>query len=390
MYPSQSQSDLPQPEQFAREHSEQLRERILAAIDAADGALPFSRFMDMALYEPGFGYYSAGAAKFGAEGDFVTAVDQGDFLARAIVATLRPMLTAHAQPVIVEIGAGSGTLAHAILGLLDDAGAQHVAYRILETSPDLRARQAEALRAFEPRVSWIDTLEPGSVNGAIIANEVADALPVDRVRRKGAGWEQLTVGRNGRDFLWQAGELTRRQADALATICAQLPEMLPEGYQTEIRPLLADWVSMLAGALRSGEILLIDYGMPRREYFHPQRSGGTLMCHYRHRAHGNPFLWPGLQDITAWVDFSDCAYAGQAAGLHVVGYATQGSWIAETLASAGGLASLSGDIAAASQLRTLLLPGEMGERFKALLLRRFSDDTAQIRLPGRDLRSRLW
>ena len=253
----------------------------------------------------------------------------------------------------------------------------------------MRARQTEKLADYGARVTWIERLEPASITGAIIANEVADALPVDRVLHGTNGWEQLAVVNNGREFAWTRAPLTTAQTQSIATICAQLPEALPIGFVSEIRPLLSGWIESMSAALAAGELLVIDYGMSRREYFHPQRDTGTLMCHYRHRAHADPFVFPGLQDITAWVDFSDCAYAAQAAGMHVAGYATQGSWIAEALQD-DPLVTRGLDLAAAAQLRTLLLPGEMGERFKALLLRRFSASLAGVALPGRDLRSRLW
>lgn len=389
MFPEQSPTNLPKPEPAALAHSERLRERILAAIDAAGGALPFSQYMQMALYEPGHGYYSAGTEKFGAAGDFTTAVEHGDFLARAIVTTLGPGLRAHATPVIVEIGAGTGALASDILRLLNEHNCAHIAYHILEPSPDLRARQTDKLSGYGARVKWIERLEPASVTGAIIANEVADALPVDRVLHGTNGWEQLAVVNESGQFAWTRAPLNQAQTQSLATICAQLPDALPIGFVSEIRPLLSGWIESLCAALTAGELLVIDYGMSRREYFHPQRDTGTLMCHYRHRAHADPFVFPGLQDITAWVDFSDCAYAAQAAGMHVAGYATQGSWIAEAL-QRDRLVAQGLDPVAAAQLRTLLLPGEMGERFKALLLRRFAESQARSALPGRDLRSRLW
>jgi SAM-dependent MidA family methyltransferase len=391
VFPEQSQAGLPEPESAALAHSERLRERILAAIAAAGGSIPFSQYMQMALYEPGCGYYSAGAVKFGPAGDFVTAVDQGDFLARAIVATLAPRLAAQAEPVIVELGAGTGKLANDILHLLDEHRLDHVAYRILEPSPDLRARQARtlaSLAADSARVSWIERLEPASVCGAVVANEVADALPVDRLLRAEAGWEQLAVACDGRDFCWRREPLTQSQRKCIDSICARLPEPLHTGYTTEIRPLLSGWIESICGALADGDVLLVDYGMSRREYFHPQRDTGTLMCHYRHRAHGNAFLYPGLQDITAWVDFSECADAAAASGMHVAGYATQGSWIAAAL-HADPVLTEGPDAAQAAALRTLLLPGEMGERFKALLLSRPAEAGPEPALPGRDLRSRL-
>jgi SAM-dependent MidA family methyltransferase len=384
VFPIQNYHGLPKPEPAALAHSERLRERIRTVIDAAGGAIAFSRYMQMALFEPGLGYYSAGAVKFGAEGDFITAVDQGDFLARAIVATLMPRLAAYDSPVIVELGAGTGKLADDILRLLDERGLDRVAYRILEPSADLRARQLRSLAARRTRVEWIDRLDPACCSGAIIANEVVDALPVDRITRTRSGWQQLAVALEGEKFCWHAKPLDATQQACIDSICARLSEPLPEGFTTEIRPLLPAWIRSLCAALVGGDILLVDYGFSRREYFHPQRDAGTLMCHYRHRAHGNPFLFPGLQDITAWVDFSDCGDAARAAGMQLAGYATQGSWIAEALQDdpllAEGL-----DFTQAASLRTLLLPGEMGERFKALLL---STDPAAA-LCGRDLRARL-
>jgi SAM-dependent MidA family methyltransferase len=391
VFPEQDHGELPQPEAAALAHSERLRDRILAAIDSAGGTLPFSHYMQMALYEPGLGYYSAGATKFGATGDFVTAVDQGDFLARSIVTTLAPRLDAMADPVILECGGGTGQLAADILRLLAARGLERVAYRMLEPSPDLRARQAERLASLIAegrRISWIDRLEPASISGAIIANEVADALPFDRVLRTATGWNQLAVKHAGREFRWSEVPLSQSQSEQIDAVCAGLDEVPAPGYTSEIRPLLAGWVDALTAALAAGEILLIDYGMSRREYYHPQRTSGTLMCHYRHRAHADPFVYPGLQDITAWVDFSACAQAAQAQGVTVAGYATQGGWIAAALAADASLRDAL-DIAQAAQLRTLLLPGEMGERFKALLLSRPPIGDAPLALPGRDLRSRL-
>jgi len=383
-----SQVELPLPDPVALAHSERLRERILQAIDSADGALAFSQFMEMALYEPGLGYYSAGTAKFGPAGDFVTAGELGDFLARAVVTTLAPRLAALPQPAVVELGAGTGALAAAILQQLDACGLEHVRYRILEPSPDLQSRQRALLAAHGSRVDWIETLRPDSVCGAIIANEVADALPVERVVLGSAGWQQLAVARSAREFRWCVQSLPRDLAQALGAISAELAEPLREGYVSELRPLLGPWVRTLGAALSAGDVLVIDYGMSRREYYHPQRDGGTLMCHYRHRAHADPFVYPGLQDITAWVDFSACARAAQAAGLRTAGFTTQGAWIAAAVLSDRALPGEL-DSHGAAQLKTLLLPGEMGERFKVLLLRRDADALPAPPLPGRDLRARL-
>jgi len=386
--PGQSQAALPQPDATALRHSERLRERILAAIDAAGGAIAFSRFMEMALYEPGLGYYSAGTAKFGPMGDFITAADLGDFLARAIVETAAELLRGLRQPAIVELGAGTGALAADILRLLDERGLTGVEYRILEPSPELRDRQATALAMYAGRVTWVERLEPDSIAGLVLANEVADAMPVDRVLRTARGWEQIAVTADGREFAWVRRPAPQSTLAAIESIEARLPEPLPAGFVSEVRPLLGGWIEMLSRAMSAGAALIIDYGMSRREYFHPQRASGTLMCHYRHRAHSDPFVYPGLQDITAWVDFSTCADAARAAGAIVAGYTTQGGWIAETLfaepAFAGGLS-----VADAARLKTLLLPGEMGERFKVLLLSRGLEVAQLPSLAGRDLRTRL-
>lgn len=381
------QPGLPTPDAAALAHSAQLCAHIAAAIDAAGGTIPFSTFMQMALNEPGLGYYSAGAARFGPGGDFVTAVDEGDFLARAIVTTLRRRLASLDAAVVVELGAGTGRLAGDVLRLLDAHGLSNVGYRILEPSADLRGRQRHALQGWGERVTWIDRLERSSVRGCIVANEVADALPVDRVTLTDAGWRQLAVAHNGAKFYWTVAPLSAVQQRCLDSICAELPQALPAGFTSEIRPALGAWVRTLAAALDLGDMLIVDYGLSRREYFHPQRSQGTLICHYRHRAHADPFFLPGIQDISAWVDFSDCADAACRAGLQLAGYTTQGSWLAEALSDD---ATLQGgiDLQQAGQLRRLLLPGEMGERFKALLLSRAGADM-QTTLPGRDLRSRL-
>jgi len=386
--PNKSQAALPEPDATALRHSERLREQILAAIDEAGGAIAFSRFMEMALYEPGLGYYSAGTAKFGPTGDFITAADLGDFLARAIVETAAALLAGLRRPVIVELGAGTGALAADVLRLLDERGLTGVQYRILEPSPELRERQAAALAMHAGRVTWIERLEPDSIAGLVLANEVADAMPVDRVFRTAQGWEQIAVSREGREFAWVRRSAPQSTRAAIEAIEARLPEPLPAGFVSEIRPLLGGWIELLCGALSAGAALIIDYGMSRREYFHPQRAGGTLMCHYRHRAHTDPFVYPGLQDITAWVDFSACADAALGAGAILAGYTTQGGWIAETLfaepAFAAGLT-----VAQAARLKTLLLPGEMGERFKVLMLSRGLAAAQLPTLAGRDLRSRL-
>ncbi len=373
----------PEPEPAARRVSDALTAVIADRIAANGGWIPFADYMQAALYEPGLGYYAAGSKKIGSGGDFVTAPELGDFLARGILHTAAPVFRQAGAVEILELGAGTGALAEQMCQLLEQAGQPRYRYRILEVSPELRARQAERLTRFAGRVEWLDRLVPATVTGLIVANEVADALPVSRFRRQHGGAFDLgvTIGADG--FEWAPRPACAQTLAALAAIEADIGP-LPAGYTGEFCPQLAPWLGTLADSLISGLLLLIDYGLPRRELYHPQRAAGSLLCHYRQRAHDNPFRWPGLQDITAWVDFTSCARALQAHGLEPAGFTTQGAWLAECLAAEAG--SLTADPRALAALKTLLLPGEMGERFKVLGAARGSVGAA---LCGRDLSNRL-
>ncbi|HET8695867.1 MAG TPA: SAM-dependent methyltransferase [Gammaproteobacteria bacterium] len=379
--------DLPTPADAALRTSETLAAEIRAAIERAGGWLDFARYMELALYAPGLGYYSAGSAKLGAAGDFVTAPELSGALGRALARTLEHELAGLAAPAVLELGAGSGALAAQILDALEARGDARTAYRILEPSADLRERQQSALRRFGSRVAWLDGLPSTPFEGAIVANEVADALPVSRFVKRAGEARPLGVELRGGRFVWAEGPGDAELAAAVAAIERELDAPLEDGYRSEIcRPLPA-WLAALAGCLTRGAVLLVDYGLTRREYYHPQRHAGTLVCHYRHRAHDDPFLYPGLQDISAWVDFSACAHAASAAGFTVAGFTTQAQYLVASLAAdpprpADGVAGLK-ELAA---LKTLLLPGEMGERFKVMLLRKHG---ALAPLPGRDLRNRL-
>jgi SAM-dependent MidA family methyltransferase len=377
--------DWPQPDDDAHAVSARLTAVIRHRIEQAGGWLPFTEYMHAALYEPELGYYAAGSRKIGAGGDFVTAPELGDFLARAIAATAVPILARLPRASVLEIGAGTGALARDLLTALDAAGCAHVEYAIFEPSADLRERQQHALRRFASRVTWIDDLAGADIEGVVVANEVADALPVERFRVQGGRMFPRGVGVQDDRFVWRTGARSAAWAEACAPLEAGFAGELPEAYESEWCPALAPWIASLAGSLRRGAVLITDYGLPRREYYHPDRTGGTLMCHYRHRAHADPFFRPGLQDITAWVDFSACAEAAEGVGMNVLGYTIQGAWLIETLLSDGaGLAQL--QPSASANLKTLILPGEMGERFKVLLLGKGIDD---IGLSGRDLRTRL-
>jgi SAM-dependent MidA family methyltransferase len=353
-----------------------------AEIQRLGGWIGFDRYMQMALYEPGLGYYSGGSAKIGAAGDFTTAPELGPLVPQSIAAFFVSAFTNCSAPVILEIGAGTGAMASNLLQSLAARGRSDVSYRILETSADLRARQRVKLQEFAERVTWLDGLPNMPIDGLILANEVADALPVARfVKHEGAA-RALGVKIENDRFAWAIGGEDQQLATAVAALELELGAPFPDGYQSEICLVLPAWIATLAEALQRGAVLLIDYGLPRREYYHAQRSDGTLICHYRHRAHGDPFLFPGLQDISAWVDFSACAAAAAAAGLIVASFTTQ----AQFLLASAPLDVTNYSPAEISALTTLLLPGEMGERFKVLLLTR---NLETYTLLGRDFRNWL-
>jgi SAM-dependent MidA family methyltransferase len=380
-------ADFPSPGADALLVSNALALEIRAEIERAGGWLDFERYMQLALYAPGLGYYSGGSTKLGASGDFVTAPELSGMLGRALARTLAHELGGFAAPTILELGAGSGALAGQILDTLASRGDSRTVYRILEPSADLRERQQQTLQRFGERVVWLERLPDAPFEGAIIANEVIDALPVSCFVKRGGRARPLGVELRGGEFTWAEGRDDAELAAAVTSIERELDAPLAEGYRSETCRLLPAWLGSLAASLARGALLFVDYGLTRREYYHPQRSAGTLVCHYRHRAHDDPFRYPGLQDISAWVDFSACAAAASAAGLAVAGFTTQAQFLiaglaAEPLPAAHNAAALR-ELAA---LKTLLLPGEMGERFKVLLLRK---DGARGPLPGRDMRDRL-
>lgn len=384
-------TELPEPDAVARAHSERLRQRLTARIQQ-QGPLSFSQYMEQVLYEPALGYYMAGAARFGAAGDFITAPEVSPLFGAALAGEVRGVLEQTGGH-ILELGAGSGRLALSILQSLSDR--QTLQYCILEPSADLAQRQQQLLRealdasVFE-RIQWLDTL-PGDFSGVIIANEVMDALPVERFLKSDGGLRQLCVSETLESVDRDAG--ADLQA-AVAAIEEDLGEPLVDDYQSEVCLLLKPWLSSLAQTLSRGVMLLIDYGYPRREYYLAERFQGTLACYYRHRTHDNPFRWPGLQDITAHVDFTAVAEAAVAQELDLLGYASQSAFLLDN-----GLLPLAEQMSASAEseierlqvaraVKTLTLPGEMGERFQVMALGRGYD----LRLRGfssQDLSYRL-
>ena len=328
--------------------SADLARRMERELNEHRGWISFARYMELALHEPGLGYYAGGARKFGAGGDFVTAPELGSLFGRTLARQLREF------PAILEIGAGSGALAETLLKELD------CEYSILETSAELRDRQQKRLGG---KVRFLDAL-PERFSGAIIANEVVDAMPVHAVAWRDAGVMERGVAFQDGKFLWKEREATGGLRDEAQKIEVPIP------YESEINLAGRAWMRTLAGQVQDGAIFVIDYGFPRAEYYHPQRSMGTLMCHHRHRSHGDVFLEPGGQDITAHVDFSALAGAAREAGLDVLGYATQAQFlvncgITDVLAEANVENALH-YAPIAAQAQKLLSPAEMGELFKVL------------------------
>lgn len=388
-------SDLPAPDADARAHSARLAALIRREIAAGAGAIPFSRFMELCLYAPGLGYYSAGLRKFGPGGDFVTAPELSPLFGRCLARSCAAVLAACGGD-ILEFGAGSGRLAVDLLGELEVLGCLPGRYCILERSAELRARQHAVLQEARPqllaRVVWLEQLPEPGFRGVMLGNELLDAMAVERFRWDGQAAQRLHVVAAGEGFDWLPLPLAEPDLAAEITRIAAACD-LPAGYESEFNAGLAPWLHSVAERLACGMLLLIDYGYPRHEYYHGQRCSGTLMCHYRQRAHANPLLWPGLQDITAHVDFTAVAEAAVAAGLAVSGYTTQAHFLLDCgldrlLQDAMHVHTDASYLRIAQQAKTLILPGEMGERFQCIGLTR---DLASA-LPGfrgLDLRRRL-
>lgn len=361
---------LPRPPAEARALSDRLTALIAGEIAARGGWISFARYMELALYAPGLGYYSAGAHKLGAPGDFVTAPEISPLFGRTLARQIAELIR-HGLTDILELGAGSGALAAQLLAELEALGASPRSYSILEVSADLRSRAQELLAQRVPRragsVRWLERL-PESFNGLVFGNEVLDALPAHVVATRAGGIDELGVAAGAAEacFAWAPGAPDAEVAAAGAALG------LPAGYTTEINLIARALVCTVGGLLERGVILFIDYGFPAREYYHWQRCQGTLMCHYRHHAHADPFCLVGLQDITIHVDFTAVARAAEAAGLAVLGYTTQ----AQFLVNCGITDILSGTPAdnvrayapLAAQAQKLLSPSEMGELFKVIAL----------------------
>lgn len=360
-------SSLPIPNAEAKAHSQQLAARIQQYIQQCQGWISFADFMQMALYEPQLGYYSGGAKKFGIGGDFVTAPEISPLFAQTLAQQAAQVL-AETHGSLLELGAGTGRLAADMLLALDGLQQLPQHYYILEVSAHLRQVQRETLEEklsseLMQRVVWLDTL-PQDFVGMILGNEVLDAIPVHLIHQTPQGMQERGVAFDG-EFFWKYKPL---QSGSLHEAASALK--LPQNYLTEICPAASGLIASLANVLKQGVILMLDYGFAAHEYYHPQRDGGTLMCHYQHYAHTDPLIYAGLQDITAHVDFTRIAQAGVDNELELLGFCSQAQFLMNCgilqLMSAISPQDMSSYAPLAAAAQKLLSPAEMGDLFKVI------------------------
>jgi SAM-dependent MidA family methyltransferase len=379
------QLQLPEPSADAIAASRALQTLIANDIRHNSGWISFARFMELALYAPGLGYYSGGAAKIGKKGDFTTAPEITPLFGETL-AHVASELMGQTAPQIIEFGAGTGKLARDILTELAAMKVPVHRYSIVELSGELRARQKSTLRGF-PQVTWLEQF-PAAFSGVVLGNEVLDAMPVHLVVKTAQGWKERGTGLTSKKFVF-------RDRPCEPWMIEQIPQTdeLPIGYVTEVHPVSVGFMKSLGSMISAGHentghgaaAILIDYGFPAHEYYLPQRSQGTLMCHYRHHAHGDPFYLPGLQDITAHVDFTAIARAAIEGGLDVLGYMNQAAFLLDA-----GIGDLLLRIPPTDKLRylpqanavqRLTSPAEMGELFKVLVVGK------KVQLPAKFLRN---
>lgn len=373
--PTTTAPSLPLPGTWAAQHSAQLTAAIRHDISSQGGWISFARYMELALYAPGLGYYTAGAHKLGEAGDFITAPELSPLFGRTLARQVARIIDSSASAVL-ELGAGSGKLAADILAELEQMGNLPERYLILEVSADLRARQQALLQQRLPHllglIYWLDAL-PESFSGVMLANEVLDALPVHLLHWQDSGIAEIGVA-------WRDAGFIREECDIIDPVLLHAAQnvravsacAISDDYVSEICLAARGLIHSLAECLTQGAMLFIDYGFGAREFYHPQRTSGTLMCHYRHRAHDDPFFLPGLQDITAHVNFTDIAEAGIDEGLELLGYTNQAFFLINN-----GIADFLNETSAenlreylplSAQLQKLTSPAEMGELFKVIAL----------------------
>ncbi|NNF16607.1 MAG: SAM-dependent methyltransferase [Gammaproteobacteria bacterium] len=376
---SHATHSLPMPAAAALAQSDALVARICARAKEQGGRLTLGDYIHAALYEPGLGYYVSGQRKFGESGDFVTAPELGSVFANCCARAFSRVIRQLAEPVIVELGAGTGQFAHDVMLALDRSGALPLRYEILEVSPQLVAQQRQLIATLPDRladrVMWLDAVPREAFDGIVFGNEVIDAMPIERFCWRGGDSIQQDC------VVESNGKLQLISAPASAAIAERVTELhaqqgdWPVPYVSELRPGLGDWLHSVTAGLRRGVAMFVDYGTHAGEYYHAQRTSGTLLCHYQHRAHTDVMRWPGLQDITAWVDFSALYRAATMLGFDLDGYTSQAHFLIDSGLDAvvGAEFSDAGyvqQVQLSAEVRRLTLPGEMGERFKVAAFRR--------------------
>jgi len=369
------QNTLHSPSELAIKHSQRLITYIKSLIELS-GSLSFAEYMQEVLYAAGLGYYQAGSYKLGMQGDFITAPEISMLFGQCVATQFSKVLPKLQAPVIFELGAGTGKLAADILQHLASIDMLPEAYWILEVSAELKARQQEMLQKHCPdffdRIVWCEQLPDNPFEGIIFGNEVIDALPVERFIKRGNVVKQLGVQWQNDSFAWAERDAPQALQNAVDDIEKDWPDG-SDDYTSEINLKLHDWISAVTQPLSKGLVLWMDYGLSEKDYYRSERQNGTLRCYYQHHWHEDPFVYPGLQDITADVNFTQLANAGIDAGLELSGYTTQAAFLI-----ANGLERFVGDstldaLALQSQIRLLTHPQEMGERFKVMAFTRNLD-----------------
>ncbi|MFW2372940.1 MAG: class I SAM-dependent methyltransferase [Gammaproteobacteria bacterium] len=391
LYTNMLALDLPEPTDEEKQHSAQLVAHITNNIDRSSGWINFAEYMQLALYSPGLGYYAAGRQKFGESGDFITAPELSPLFAQTLAQSIGRLLESMEQACVIEFGAGSGVLASGLLQELEALEQLPDKYLIIELSAELKHRQQQQIVQMVPdladRVQWLDRLPDQSLNAVVLANEVLDAMPVRRFIKQHGSICDLGVSHDAGQLTFASTKAADDLQAAVQTIETDIGRTFDESYQSEVNLNIGPWLASIYNMLETGVVLLIDYGYPRAEYYLPERNMGTSMCYYRHRTQDNPLWFPGLQDITAFVDFSAVAQHGQATGFELFGYTSQANFLLDSGLSQILEAQFSGDnrqqLELAQQAKTLLLPTEMGERFKVMCLTK----KWQYDVPGFGLRN---
>ncbi len=371
--------DWPEPDEAAKAHSQELVKLITSNIQNNNGSIGFDRYMGMALYEPGLGYYSAGAGKFGPLGDFTTAPEISPLFSWCLARQCLEVFEITGGDRILELGAGSGIMACDLLSELMRLNALPSEYLILETSADLKQRQYQLLKERQPdvldRVKWLDTLPSERIDGVVLANEVLDAIPVHKITITENKISELRVTFKDDSFSWLKADISDEKFISLAA--NRLDDVLGsinDVYETEINLMIGPFLRSISEILATGAAFFIDYGYSRNEYYHPQRTTGTLVCHYRHRSHDNPFILVGCQDITAFVDFTTVAESAHEVGMEVHGYSPQAAFLMscgmEDVMNTYRNEDQIWNLKLSQQAGQLMLPGEMGEKFKVMGLTR--------------------